>query len=68
MRIIYIILFTIILVGCRPPFDKDKSIDCEVPLPQCLPTEWLGKSLDTTYYNSDKNYYYQIKQVEGSKY
>ncbi len=65
MRIIYIILFTILFAGCRPPFDRDKSIDCEVPLPQCLPTEWMGKSIDTTYYNSDKNYYYQIKQVEG---
>ncbi len=53
------------MVGCRPPFNKDKSIDCEVTPPQCLPTEWMGKPLDTTYYNSDKNYYYQIKQVEG---
>lgn len=53
------------MVSCRPPFNKDKSIDCEVTPPQCLPMEWMGKALDTTYYNSGKNYYYQIKQVEG---
>ncbi len=53
------------MVSCRPPFNKDKSIDCEVTPPQCLPTEWMGKAIDTSYYNNGKNYYYQIKQVAG---
>lgn len=53
------------MVSCRPPFNKDKSIDCEVTPPLCLPTEWMGKAIDTSFYNSDKNYYNQIKQVEG---
>lgn len=53
------------MVSCRPPFNKEKSIDCEVIPPQCLPTEWMGKALDTSFYNNGKNYYYQIKQVEG---
>lgn len=65
MKAIYIILFSFLMVSCRPPFNKDKFIDCEVTPPQCLPTEWMGKAIDTSYYNNGKNYYYQIKQVEG---
>lgn len=53
------------MVSCRPPFNKDKSIDCEVTPPQCLPTQWSGNAMDTSYYNMGKNYYYQIKQVAG---
>lgn len=65
MKLLYFILFTVILVSCRPPLDKDKSIDCDVIPPQCLPTMWMGKAIDTSFYNGNKNYYYQIKQVEG---
>ena len=53
------------MVSCRPAFNKDKYIDCEVPQPQCLPTQWAGSAIDTSYNNAGKNYYYQIKQVAG---
>lgn len=65
MRNTYILLFVILLTGCRPPINKEKILDCEVPTPQCATTLWDGVSLDTTYFNSGKNYYYQIKQVKG---
>jgi outer membrane protein OmpA-like peptidoglycan-associated protein len=43
----------------------EKDINCTVPEPQCYQSPWRGTPLDTSIYNSGKNYYYVISQVEG---
>lgn len=40
-------------------------MNCDLPEQKCSPTEWNGTKFDTSYYNSGKNYYYVLKQVEG---
>lgn len=65
MKVIYLLAISLILAGCHPPTNKTKDLDCEVAQPVCAATLWNGKSMDTSYYNSPKNFYYQIVQVDG---
>jgi outer membrane protein OmpA-like peptidoglycan-associated protein len=65
MRILTILFILIFLSSCRPHINKKNDIDCEVPIVECEQSSWTGSPLDTSYYNSGKNFYYSIKQVEG---
>lgn len=49
----------------QAPYQQKNDIDCEVPIVECEQSSWTGSPLDTSYYNSGKNFYYSIKQVEG---
>lgn len=66
MRLLpYILLMSTLLFSCRTPYNMQKNIDCSVPVPECTQSQWQGTPLDTSYYNSNKNYFYVIKQVDG---